>query len=46
METPKNTYKIGKIRTDHRKKIIAIAEMEFAEIAGSMLHLTNKTTKN
>ena len=31
METPKNTYKIGKIRTDHRKKIIAIAEMEFAE---------------
>jgi AcrR family transcriptional regulator len=26
-----NKYKIGKIRTDNRAKIIAIAEKEFAE---------------
>jgi TetR/AcrR family transcriptional regulator len=31
METPKNKYKTGQIRTDNREKIIAIAEMEFAE---------------
>jgi TetR/AcrR family transcriptional regulator len=31
METPQNKYKIGQIRTDNRAKIIAIAEMEFAE---------------
>ena len=31
METPKNKYKTGQIRTDNREKIIAITEMEFAE---------------
>ena len=31
MEKPQNKYKIGQIRTDNRAKIIAIAEMEFAE---------------
>jgi len=31
MKHPQNKYKIGKIRTDNRAKIIAIAEMEFAE---------------
>jgi TetR/AcrR family transcriptional regulator len=31
METTQNKYKIGQIRTDNRAKIIAIAEMEFAE---------------
>lgn len=45
MENPENKYKIGKIRTDNRAKILSIAEMEFAEFGykgASMMNIAKR----
>jgi hypothetical protein len=37
-----NKYKVGKIRSDNRAKIIAIAEMEFAEFGYKGASIMNR----